>query len=109
MLCRINARAKLNNVEFGEELKILKEGTFYGCVSLTRVELPCNLEHISGRVFYNCSNLKDVKIANEQAVIMLESTNTFLNCSANLTISVPEKVLQQYLQDDNWKLFNVIN
>ena len=26
-----------------------------------------------------------------------------------LTITVPEKVLQIYLQDDNWKLLNVIN
>ena len=54
-------------------MKVVGEGCFADCVSLTSVSFPDNLEHICSRAFIGCKNLSIIYMPKNTPVI--ESPN----------------------------------
>lgn len=55
-------------VTFNKEVTIIGESAFYGCSSLTSIELPASITSIGNEAFYQCSSLKTVTINGQQTL-----------------------------------------
>ena len=53
----------LKNITISNSVKIIYNGTFYGCNSLENVIIPVSITEIEEDAFYNCTSLKDVYYA----------------------------------------------
>ncbi|MBR2876852.1 MAG: leucine-rich repeat domain-containing protein [Clostridia bacterium] len=59
--------ASLKNVVLGECLEKLSDGAFMNCRALVKINLPANVNDVSGTVFEGCIKLKKITIANDNA------------------------------------------
>lgn len=98
---------KLTSVDFGSSLSYIDEKAFFGCSALENIELPKSLTTIEFQAFYNCDALKTVVLKNEDNVVTLKD-NVFSNDEGDLdiTIYVPNNMLEEYQSDDNLKYKN---
>ena len=62
---------------------------FYGCSSLTSINIPENITSIGNSAFSNCSSLNSVTIGNSVTSI---GNSAFSNCSSLISINIPEGV-----------------
>ena len=70
---------KLVSVDFGNStIDLLKNDTFNGCVSLSKVTLPSALKTIDVRAFSGCTNLLEIDIPSTVATI---DATAFTNCT----------------------------
>lgn len=95
-----------------EGVKGIREGAFYGCDRLEKVEIPGSVKNIGGSAFQGCKNLRDVVIPRSvksirwyafEGCIKLKkvefpegvkeiSMNTFANCLNLEEVKIPESV-----------------
>jgi hypothetical protein len=61
------------------EAETIKEAAFYGCSSLTRVELSLNVLTVDRYAFYGCTSLKEVVLSRSVTTV---AQNAFRDCSA---------------------------
>ena len=66
-------------------VRVLSEGTFYGCSSLKVVNLNSNLERIEKSAFYGCARLENISIPQSVLVICSEA---FALCSGLKSITL---------------------
>jgi len=51
---------KLENVEFGKNIRVIRARTFIDCHAIREITIPDTVESIGARMFNNCYNLKKV-------------------------------------------------
>ncbi len=89
----------INGGALPETLKVISDGAFWGCTSLTSVEFPLSVEEIGGLAYYNCTGLTSIKLHNNfeegslGAHIFTTATST-LKDRIDLTGITNEYVLQ---------------
>ena len=69
-------------------VRVLSEGTFYGCTGLKVVNLNSNLERIEKSAFYGCAKLENISIPQSVLVICSEA---FALCSGLKSVTLDNK------------------
>ena len=72
---------------YGDNLKIIEAGAFWGCWSLTSVTVPNSVVAIGSYAFYECTNLISITIGNNVTYI---GENAFGKCDGLKEIRYPE-------------------
>ena len=95
-----------------EGVKVIQDGCFSDCISLTSIDLPKTLTEIGSSAFHNCQSLVSVKVPEKVEVIKSDcfsgckslsfvdlpksltgiSIGAFENCSSLVSITIPEGV-----------------
>ena len=75
--------------KYFKNVKTIQDGAFFGCKTLTNIEIPNSVTSIGVSAFYNCTNLSSVNIPT--GVTTIEST-TFYQCSKLTQLSIPSSV-----------------
>ena len=70
-------------------LREIKPFVFYGCASLTSVEIPCSVISIGNSAFSDCENLVKIEIPNSITSI---GSNAFSRCKGLTNIEIPNSV-----------------
>ena len=65
------------------------EEAFYGCSSLTSIEIPNSVTNIGSSAFYNCTSLEKIVIPNS---VTSTGYSVFSNCSSLTSIEIPNSV-----------------
>lgn len=77
------------NIVLPDVLKSIRDGTFYGCSSLTQITIPAGVTTIGFYAFQACSSLKQINIPSGVSKIQ---SGTFIACNSLTQISIPEGV-----------------
>ena len=70
-------------------VSIIMKGAFYGCNSLTTVNLPYGLQVISDAAFYECSSLSSISLPTSLQTI---GDMAFTRCSSLVSVIIPAGV-----------------
>ena len=81
--------SSLSSVTFNDELKYLGANSFYGCTSLTDVELPNSVVELGMAAFNGCTSLSSVTLSSGLTVI---EEHTFEGCSSLTDIVIPNNI-----------------
>ncbi len=84
--------SKITSISLPEGLEFIDDYAFYGCKSLTKLEIPETVTQIGqskGSVFATCYNLQEVKLPSKIESIC---KSAFYNCKALKSIIIPENV-----------------
>ena len=57
-----------NAVQFGDGVTKIEDSAFKGCIGLTELILPKNIQELGSDVFTGCTALKNIKIYNKSAI-----------------------------------------
>lgn len=89
----------ITHVALPTYLRLLARGVepdwmFYGCTSLLQVRMPVECATIPGRMFSDCTALREVTFTAEANQFIADSikTGAFLNCSSLTAITLPKTV-----------------
>ena len=89
----------LDTVTF-PKARTISEGAFYSNINLREINLP-EVRDIGLNAFSNCSRLVKVFISQTGSVCSLRSDGVFADCSHNVYIYVPARLLSQYKKAEN--------
>ena len=81
--------SSITSINIPENVTSIGVGAFSGCSSLISVYIPENVTSIGGSAFYGCSSLISINIP--EGVTSIEPS-TFTGCSALTSINIPEIV-----------------
>ena len=81
--------SSITSINIPENVTSIGVGAFSGCSSLISVYIPENVTSIGGSAFYGCSSLISINIPEGVTSIEL---STFTGCSALTSINIPESV-----------------
>ena len=81
--------SSLTSIEIPSSVTSIGNGAFGGCSSLTSIEIPSSVTSIGYRAFYECSSLTSIEIPNSVVSI---GNDAFENCSKLTSINIPEGV-----------------
>lgn len=81
--------SSLSSVTFNDELKYLGANSFYGCTSLTDVELPNSVIELGMAAFNGCTSLSSVTLSSGLTEI---EEHTFEGCSSLTDLEIPSSV-----------------
>ena len=85
-----NKNAKVNlDLSGTTGLENIPSRVFYGCTSLTNIELPESITSIGDYAFYGCESLTNIRLPESITSI---SDNTFYGCESLTNIKLPESV-----------------
>ena len=65
------------------------ENAFYGCLSLTSIEIPNSVTTIENQAFFVCTSLANVTLPNSLTTI---KNQAFYNCTSLASITIPNSV-----------------
>jgi hypothetical protein len=91
----------LNSVLLSPALTEIPKTTFSGCSSLTTLELPASVATIGQQAFIN-SGLLTLIIKKEDGVVTLAYSNAFTSTPAELSIYVPDALINDYKTTAVW-------
>ena len=77
------------SIVFSGKLLTYGDSAFYGCTSLTSVDIPNSVMSIGNSVFRNCSNLISVNIS---SCVTSIGNNAFYGCSSLTSVTIPNSV-----------------
>jgi hypothetical protein len=92
----------LKSIELSNSLQLIGYMSFYRCTSLTEITLPASMTSIGIGAFHDCSSLTKV--------YCLATTPPALGdvaFTSDVTIYVPESAASAYLQDAEWRKYNI--
>ena len=102
---RSNSNFKqFEELRYFTSLKEIKENAFRGDMALQVIYLPASVESIGEYAFTQCSDLRYVAILNDKDVV---KANGVIGFSSSVTLFVPQKVQEAYLNDASWQ-YNTI-
>lgn len=82
-------------VEFSEGVKVVPSSIFESgedyCARITEVKLPSTVEEIDKYAFYNCAELKTVRIS-ERSILKKIGNYAFYNCKLLSAFMLPQKL-----------------
>jgi hypothetical protein len=85
---------------------------FYGCTSLTSVELPASVSSFGSSAFASCDKLTTVKVGWSQPPVQSSGSGAWFGYSyeslMNITLIVPPGAKSLYEAADYWKDFGKI-
>ena len=83
-------RSNLTQIRIiGDSLTSIRNSAFYGCTSLTSIEIPEGVTTIGEQAFYNCSKLTSITIPEGVTTI---GNSAFRGCSSLTSIEIPDSV-----------------
>jgi len=89
----------LSNIEISRSVVDIGTEAFSGCSSLISIKIPSSVRSIGKLVFYNCSNLTSIEIPSSVTTM---GKRVFLGCSNKLTIwGEKDSYAQSYASDYN--------
>ncbi len=71
------------------DLSTIEQNAFYGCTSLTSIELPSSVTLIVGSAFHGCKNLASIEIPDGVTYI---GSSAFYGCENLASIEIPDGV-----------------
>ena len=80
--------ASLTSVNIPDNVTAIMAQTFYGCASLTTVNIPSSVTLIGVSAFYGCASLKKITIPNIYAI----QSRTFAGCTSLEKVTIPQSV-----------------
>lgn len=83
--------ASLTSVVIPDGITIIGDYTFAGCSALTSVAVPSSVTSIGYQSFYNCTSLASITIPNAVANI---GKSCFENCSSLTSVNIPNSVTE---------------
>ena len=93
-----------------ESTRLIVDGAFWGCKSLTSVTIPTSVTSIGDRTFFDCEGLTSVTIPNSVTSI---EYGAFYNCLSLNSVTIPSNVTSIgsyafvntgiYNNESNWK------
>ncbi len=93
----ISAIKSLEELRYFSSITEIQDEAFRGCSSLTSLYLPKGVTKVGEKAFTGCSALKYMAILAPQVV---EAQNC--GVSKNVTIFVPDSLVEAYMQDETW-------
>lgn len=84
---------KLEKIEFGKELRLIKGEAFRGCKGLKEVRFNRQIRSVGDSVFRDCINLERVIVENGEIEI---GERAFENCAKLKYISLPDSMAEIY-------------
>ena len=75
--------------------RLIADGTFAGCYSLTSITIPAGVEHIGNEAFYDCLSLTSITIP---AGVEHIGSKVFYQCSSLTSVTIPASV--KYIEKD---------
>jgi len=100
-----NAKSKKYSIPEG--VRIIGEGAFGGCMSLTTLTIPSSLTWMPGLVFWDCSSLKTIIFHTEMPPKVDVSMPSIMNKDACVLL-VPKGSREAFVNADFWKDFKKI-
>lgn len=94
----------LNELRYFTGLTFIPENAFRGMSSMVSLTLPENISEMGQYAFVGCSALRYLAITNPTAVVPMGSSVV----SSQVTIFVPEQLVDAYSQDEKWTKNTVI-
>ena len=83
---------------------VIGGSAFYGCSSLTSIEIPNSVTSIGGSAFMDCDSLASIRLLGETPPTV--GSNNFTNKQyMNMIVYVPKGTLATYQAADTWKDF----
>ena len=79
----------IGDIDIDGTTRVIVDGAFYGCKSLTSVTIPNGVTSIGEETFSGCSNLTSVTIPNSVTTIGEEA---FRECSSLTSVTIPNNV-----------------
>ena len=81
--------SSLSSVTFNDEFKYLGANSFYGCTSLTDIELPNSVVELGLAAFNGCTSLSSITLSSGITEIQ---EHTFEGCSSLTDLEIPSSV-----------------
>ena len=114
---------KLQNVNIGENVRVIEGAAFFNCRELLRVEIPDNVEVIDAAAFADCSKLESVKLSANlsnlgpqvfrdcdslkeiycKSVVPYSIYDIFYGVSSAFIIYVPTEAVEDYKNANIWR------
>ncbi len=94
----------LNNVEFKQNVTVVKQDAFNGCSALKALNLGNIVSILEADCFSN-SGIKDLTVGAAIPAGMAEGVFT---AESGITVTVPADYAQAYKEADGWKLLNIV-
>jgi len=79
---------KIRSIKIPEHVTVIKKGMFYGCEGLVCVEIPASVIRIEAHAFQNCTNLRQIKFAENSRLSKIGSF-TFAGCIFLEEVNLP--------------------
>lgn len=98
------AYSEIQTVKIPDSVTAIWNMAFYGCESLTSVEIGSGCERIRGYVFSDCPSLNVIKIWAVNPPSLLDST---FDEDASLTVKVPAESVDAYKNASVWSRFDI--
>ena len=86
---RAFSKMSIVSVTIPNSVKSIQSGAFYGCTSLTDINMSEGMELIGESAFENCSSLTSIVLPNSITSI---NSSTFEDCSSLTSIVLPDSV-----------------
>lgn len=92
---------------FAENVARIPTECFLGCIALTGIELPKNVELIEKNAFRDCYSIGSIVCENPEPPVVCE--NAFFGVPKdNFTVEVPKGSVEKYREAPGWKEFKRI-
>lgn len=84
---------KLEKIDFGKELKLIKGEAFRGCKALKEISFGKQIRSVGDSVFRDCINLESVTVENGEMEI---GERAFENCARLKNVFLPDNMAEIY-------------
>ena len=103
------SNSRINVADFSNtKLETIENNAFNCALGLTTVILPETIKQIGDQAFAWCSELKEIIIYSEE-VPTIEDKTFYNTTLANITLKVPESMVEKYKNDPLWKrIINIV-
>ena len=83
----------ITSCEIHNDTKVIYDGAFYGCASLSALNIPDSVVHIGGDAFFGCAKLKTISIPSGVSGIF---SGLFEDCKSLEVVTLPQSIRDLY-------------